>query len=120
MDNDFKGFPTFQYSEFLNGRDSGQFVVRSNSLEEFTRAVAEAKQLFATSVAKTPPVSVSVAQTPTAEQVDYGRGVPPTNIPTTSNAPVCPIHQKSMRFGKNGHWFCATKLPDGTWCKTTI
>ena len=30
--------------------------------------------------------------------------------------PVCTVHGKPMREGKFGY-FCATKLPDGTWCQ---
>ena len=30
--------------------------------------------------------------------------------------PVCPFHGKPMREGKFGY-FCAAKLPDGTWCQ---
>jgi len=33
------------------------------------------------------------------------------------HAPICPVHGKPMRAGKNGGYFCATKLPDDTWCK---
>ena len=33
------------------------------------------------------------------------------------SAPVCPIHGKAMRPGNKGGYFCATKLPDGSWCK---
>ena len=31
--------------------------------------------------------------------------------------PFCPVHKKAMRPGKNGGYFCATKLDDGSWCK---
>ena len=33
--------------------------------------------------------------------------------------PVCPVHQRPMRDGKFG-FFCATKLPDGNWCKEKV
>jgi hypothetical protein len=33
------------------------------------------------------------------------------------STPVCPIHGKAMRSGNKGGYFCATKLPDGSWCK---
>lgn len=31
-------------------------------------------------------------------------------------APICSVHQKPMMTKGKG-WFCATKLPDGSWCK---
>lgn len=30
--------------------------------------------------------------------------------------PVCPVHQRPMRAGRGGGFFCATKMPDGSWC----
>lgn len=39
-------FPKFQYSEFLNGRDSGQIVVRGNDFDEFVANVATIKEYF--------------------------------------------------------------------------
>lgn len=36
---------------------------------------------------------------------------------TFEDPPFCPVHNKAMRPGKNGGWFCANKLPDGSWCK---
>lgn len=30
--------------------------------------------------------------------------------------PICPDHNKEMRAGKNGGWYCPTKVGDG-WCK---
>ncbi len=36
--------------------------------------------------------------------------------PTQAGAPLCEIHKKPMRPGKNGGYFCAAKLPDGSWC----
>lgn len=34
-----------------------------------------------------------------------------------AGAPVCATHGKAMRPGKNGGWFCPTKLEDGSWCR---
>ena len=31
--------------------------------------------------------------------------------------PTCPHHNREMRPGKNGGFFCPTKNPDGNWCK---
>lgn len=46
---------------------------------------------------------------------------PPTNgqapRPRADDTPICPIHNKPMRAGNKGSFFCATKLDDGTWCK---
>lgn len=44
---------------------------------------------------------------------------PPAPEPTNghSTAPLCSVHNKPMREGKNGGYFCATKLEDGSWCK---
>lgn len=33
------------------------------------------------------------------------------------NVPVCPDHNKPMRKNYRG-WYCATKLQDGSWCKS--
>jgi hypothetical protein len=33
------------------------------------------------------------------------------------NMPNCPVHNKPMRAGVKGGFFCATKMPDGTWCQ---
>lgn len=33
------------------------------------------------------------------------------------DAPLCPIHNKPMRAGKNNSWYCATKTEAGEWCK---
>ena len=30
--------------------------------------------------------------------------------------PTCPVHGKPWRDGRFG-WYCATRLPDGTWCQ---
>lgn len=31
--------------------------------------------------------------------------------------PTCPHHNRELRPGKNGGYFCPTKNPDGNWCK---
>jgi hypothetical protein len=31
--------------------------------------------------------------------------------------PNCPLHNRPMRPGTKGGFFCATKMPDGTWCQ---
>lgn len=31
--------------------------------------------------------------------------------------PTCTTHQKPMRPGRGGGYFCATKMPDGSWCQ---
>jgi hypothetical protein len=31
--------------------------------------------------------------------------------------PNCPVHGKPMRAGVKGGFFCATKMPDGSWCQ---
>ena len=31
--------------------------------------------------------------------------------------PNCPVHGKPMRAGTKGGFFCATKMPDGSWCQ---
>lgn len=33
-----------------------------------------------------------------------------------TQAPQCPTHLKPLRPGKKGGWFCASKMPDGSWC----
>lgn len=33
------------------------------------------------------------------------------------NTPICSVHSKPMRPGAKGGFFCATKLPDGSWCR---
>lgn len=30
--------------------------------------------------------------------------------------PICPTHQKTMRLGKGGKYFCPSKMPDESWC----
>ncbi len=51
----------------------------------------------------------------------YNPSRPPAPAPQKpaqqATAPICPVHNKPMRPGKNGGYFCATKLPDDTWCK---
>lgn len=37
--------------------------------------------------------------------------------PADEGTPICSQHGTPMRAGKNGGWFCPTKLPDGSWCK---
>jgi len=41
-----------------------------------------------------------------------------TAVPLTDQAPkgICPIHRKPFKEGTYG-WYCATKMPDGKWCK---
>ena len=34
-----------------------------------------------------------------------------------SDVPVCKIHQKPMRQGRHGGFYCANKMPSGEWCK---
>jgi hypothetical protein len=41
----------------------------------------------------------------------------PQAVATNGAPPLCPVHGKPMREGKNGGYFCATKLDDGSWCK---
>jgi hypothetical protein len=31
--------------------------------------------------------------------------------------PNCPLHNRPMRPGTKGGFFCATKMPDGSWCQ---
>ena len=33
------------------------------------------------------------------------------------NPASCRLHAKPWRVGKDGGWYCATKLADGTWCR---
>jgi len=33
-----------------------------------------------------------------------------------SNPPNCRVHSKPMKAGRNGGWFCPTKVGDG-WCQ---
>lgn len=37
--------------------------------------------------------------------------------PAADAPPLCPVHNKPMRPGSKGGYFCATKLDDGSWCK---
>jgi hypothetical protein len=41
----------------------------------------------------------------------------PAQQAQAGSVPMCPDHNKPMREGKNGGYFCATKLDDGSWCK---
>lgn len=40
----------------------------------------------------------------------------PATASQGSGAPVCPDHGKEWRHNSRGA-YCATKLPDGTWCQ---
>jgi hypothetical protein len=39
---------------------------------------------------------------------------------TFDAAPVCPTHNKPMKPGKSGGWYCPTKDEAGAWCKHQI
>ena len=41
----------------------------------------------------------------------------PAQQAAPADAPLCEIHKKPMRPGKQGGWFCPTKLPDDSWCR---
>lgn len=44
----------------------------------------------------------------------------PAAAPAQQNgdvAPICEIHNTPMRPGKQGGWYCPTKLEDGSWCR---
>lgn len=41
----------------------------------------------------------------------------PAQPAQAGDAPLCDQHGTAMRPGKNGGWFCPTKLPDGSWCR---
>ena len=56
--------------------------------------------------------------------MDAEQGVPhPSDFPPfpqgASNPPNCRVHNKPMKPGRNGGWFCPTKVGDGPkdWCQ---
>jgi len=95
---DDSSFPTYQWSKFINGGRDEQFVVRSNSIEDFKLQISNIRAM----IPATP-------QTPVVTPQATLQATP------TSLSPICPTHNKEMRPGKFG-FYCPTKVDDG-WCQ---
>ena len=68
-----------------------------------------------------PDVEFSSAPQPEqALAAAFVAGTPDQQFPPfpagASNPPNCRVHSKPMKAGRNGGWFCPTKVGDG-WCQ---
>jgi len=91
--------PKFQWSKMSPDR-SEQVVVRGDDELEWKKNIETAKGMLPQSKAfpdDTGPLAT-----------------PQTHV--QAEVELCPIHKKPFREGKFGK-FCATKMPDESWCK---
>mgnify|MGYP001582437305 CR=1 FL=1 len=91
--------PKIQWSKFSPDR-SEQYVIRVDTYQE----LEELRTFVLKDIPKDrafPDDTGTIATSPEKVQ---------------SVVQVCPVHNKPFRNGQYG-WFCASKLPDGTWCK---
>lgn len=104
----------------------GKGAQATNPIEDCeTSAVGRALALLGYSSSKSIASREEVyeAQRRAGDGASYEAPTRPAPTPTPrpqangGDVPLCEVHKQPMRPGKNGGWFCATKLPDGTWCR---
>lgn len=101
---DEKGFPKYQWSKFVNGREGEQYVVRADDSVELKNAINKVLELIKETTPASDPAQPAPQQTYQA------------------NTAVCPIHHVPMvqRFNRtNGASFyaCPQRNPYGSYCK---
>lgn len=89
----------YQWSKMSPDR-SEQVVVRSDNYDEWLEAIELAR--------------TSLPNVPFPNDIGSPTATPPERA--QNEVGICPVHKKAWRQGKYG-MFCASKLPDGTWCK---
>ena len=101
-------YPKYQYSFFMNGRDSAQIVVRGDNFEDFVLDIEKVKTQF-------------TQLTPLKEEK------PLVAHPAASNDPaMCLMHNVVMKERINKetnskfHSHYIGKYPDGSWCSGKI
>lgn len=66
VDNELKGFPKFQWSVFIGGREGAQVVVRGNNFAEWEKNIAEVEEKFMDKVSVAPAQETSTTESPRA------------------------------------------------------
>jgi len=83
-----QSFPKYQFSKFTP--DNGQWVVRSNDLEDFKKALANATDIFASKPDPVPAGDATIAQV----------------MPKQGSTPRCSMHPSvNMIQAKSGKWY---------------
>lgn len=103
----------------------GRSAQATNPLEDGeTSAIGRALAFLGYSSSRSIASREEVQEAQRREGASYQRADVRTPLPQrqapvqpSGDAPLCEVHKKPMRPGKQGGWFCPTKLPDDSWCR---